>query len=162
MAGVRTATVGDAPRMAELAELKREQYKHHAPVFHRPKPGMREAHAEFLASLIRNTDRHVALVNEAGDGHVDGFLVAGLSPAPPVYDPGGLTALVDDFMVEREELWATVGRRLLERAIEETRPRGAVQTVVVCGPHDAPKRAMLVESGHIVASEWFTKPFAQP
>ncbi|MBD0328558.1 MAG: hypothetical protein ICV64_00410 [Thermoleophilia bacterium] len=157
---VRAAVPGDAPRMAELAERKREQYGRHAPVFHRPRPGMRASHAAFLASLVEDADRHVSLVHEADDGHVDGFLVAALRPAPPVYDPGGLTALVDDFVVEHADLWAFVGRRLLERAIHAAASRGAVQTVVVCGPHDQPKRAMLLDSGHVVASEWFTKPFA--
>jgi hypothetical protein len=82
-----------------------------------------------------------------------------LVPAPPVYDPGGLTCLVDDFMVATPDLSASVGAALLDKAIEHARPRGAVQTVVVCGPHDTPKRAMLIDAGHVVASEWHTKPF---
>jgi hypothetical protein len=76
-----------------------------------------------------------------------------------VYDPGGLTALIDDYTVEEPHLWPLVGRSLLDAAIEAAEPRGAVQTVVVCGPHDHPKRAMLLDAGHFVASEWFTKPF---
>lgn len=146
--------------MAVLAEQKREQYKDHAPRFHRPRPGMRESHAEFLASQVDNPERFVALVSEGDDGHVGGFVIAALTPAPPVYDPGGLTALVDDFMVERPDLWPSVGRALLDQVVQQTEPRGAVQTVVVCGPHDQPKRSMLIESGHIVATEWFTKPVA--
>lgn len=159
MAGVRIGRADDAPRMAELAESKREQYKTHAPVFHRPKPNVREMHAAFLASQVENTENHVALVHEAHDGYIDGFLIATMVPAPPVYDPGGLTCLVDDFTVDTPDLWASVGRELLDEAIRLSEPRGAVQTVVVCGPKDNRKRAMLLDSGHIVASEWFTKPF---
>jgi hypothetical protein len=144
--------------MAELAELKREQYKTHAPIFHRPKPDVRDLHAAFLASQIENRERQLALVHEAASGHVDGFLIATMVPAPPVYDPGGLTCLIDDFTVDRSDLWATVGRELLEEAIRLSEPMGGVQTVVVCGPQDGPKRAMLLDSGQIVASEWFTKP----
>jgi hypothetical protein len=145
--------------MAELAELKREEYEPHAPVFFRPKRGVRDLHRAFLASRIESEEKHIALVHEADDGHVDGFLIASLVPAPPVYDPGGLTALVDDFTVEMPQLWAVVGRSLLDAAISEAEPRGAVQTVVVCGADDQPKRGMLVDAGHFVASEWFTKPF---
>lgn len=159
MAGVRPGRKDDAPRMAELAELKREQYKIHAPVFHRPKPGARDMHAAFLASQIENAERQVALVHEADDGHIDGFLIAALVRAPPVYDPGGLTCLVDDFMVDAPDLWPSVGRELLDEATRLSAPKGAVQTVVVCGPQDDPKRSMLLDSGHNVASEWFTKPF---
>jgi hypothetical protein len=98
--------------MAGLAERKREQYKDRAPVFHRLKAGARDQHAEFLGVLV---------------------------PPPPVYDPGGLTCLVDDFVVESPDLWPTVGAALLARATAVAKPRGAVQSVVVCGPHDVPK-----------------------
>jgi len=117
-------------------------------------------HATFLGTQVENQERHVALVHEATDGTIDGFLIATMVPAPPVYDPGGITCLVDDFMVATPVLWASVGRNLLDEAVRLCAPKGAVQTVVVCGPHDAAKRSMLLESGHIVASEWFTKPFA--
>lgn len=159
VAGVRNGRTDDALRMAELSELKREQYKTHAPVFYRPKPNVREMHASFLASQVENTEKNVVLVHEAHDGDIDGFLIATMVPAPPVYDPGGLTSFVDDFTVDTPDLWASVGRELLDEAIRLSELRGAVQTVVVCGPKDEPKRAMLVDSGHIVASEWFTKPF---
>ena len=145
--------------MAELAEQKREEYRTNAPVFHRPKEGARQIHEPFLASLVEDPER-VTLVHE-DEGHIDGFLVAMLFPAPPVYDPGGPTCSVDDFMVESPELWDSVGRALLERVIAVTKERGAVQTVVVCGPQDQPKRSMLMSMGHEVASEWFTLPFAQ-
>jgi hypothetical protein len=79
-----------------------------------------------------------------------------------VYYPGGPTCSIDDFVVEAPELWSSVGRALLDAAVSETRRRGAVQTVVVCGPHDHPKRDMLVAAGHEVASEWFTRPFDAP
>jgi hypothetical protein len=159
--GTRAAIPEDAARMAELAELKREEYKTRAPTFHRPKAGVREMHASFLAKQLENRESHVALVQEADDRHLDGFLIATMLPAPPVYDPGGLTCLVDDCVVETPDLWASVGRELLEAAIGLSAPRGAVQTVVVCGPQDTPKRSMLLRSGHIVASEWFTKPFSE-
>ena len=146
--------------MADLAELKREQYRTHAPVFYRPTSGAKELHAPFLASQIADAERHVALVHEASDGHVDGFLIATLVHAPPVYEPGGLTCLVDDFTVETPDLWASAGRELLEEATRLAAERGAVQSVVVCGPQDDPKRSLLVGSGHTVASEWFTRPFA--
>ncbi len=53
-----------------------------------------------------------------------------------------------------------MGRELLDEATRLSGPKGAVQTVVVCGPEDDAKRSMLLNSGHTVASEWFTKPFS--
>lgn len=144
--------------MAELAEQKREEYRSTAPVFYRPKEGAREIHEPFLASLVENPER-VALVHEE-NARIDGFLVAMLVTAPPVYDPGGPTCSVDDFVVESPALWPLVGTALLERAIAITKERGAVQTVIVCGPQDQPKRNMLLSMGHTLASEWFTLPLA--
>ena len=80
---------------------------------------------------------------------------AGLHGAPPVYDPGGLTCDIDDFVVEDPSLWSSVGRALLEGAISEARTRKAVQVVVVTGGHDLPKREMLGSMGLALASEWW-------
>jgi hypothetical protein len=146
--------------MADLAEQKRQEYRMHAPVFHRPKENAREVHEPFLASLVADEEK-ITLVHEDPSGSVDGFLVAVLVPAPPVYEPGGLTCLVDDFMVAHRRLWATAGAALLAEATAQAVQRGAVQSVVVCGPQDEPKRKMLLGSGHIVASKWFTRPFAE-
>jgi hypothetical protein len=76
-------------------------------------------------------------------------------------DRGGATCSVDDFALASPELWETVGRERLEEAISRARERGAVQTLVVCGPQDQPKRAMLRSMGHEVASEWYTLPFPE-
>lgn len=84
-----------------------------------------------------------------------GYLLASVVEAPPVYDPGGLTGMVDDFAVARPELWRTVGRHLLEEASTRLNARGAVQIVVVCGHHDQPKRSALRDVGLTIASEWW-------
>jgi hypothetical protein len=136
--GIRRATRDDAPRMAELAERKREQYAPHSPPFHTPAPNAREAHEPFLAGLTEQ-DNFLVLVHESA-GEVDGFIVTMIGPAPPVYDIGGLSSLVDDFAVATPDLWPTVGRDLLREARRIVSEGGAKQTLVVCGPHDLPKR----------------------
>jgi len=77
-----------------------------------------------------------------------------LIPAPPVYDPGGLTCLVDDFVVREPEAWDQVGASLLRAVNQLARERGAVQTVVVCRRLDEAKRATLADQGLTVVSEW--------
>jgi hypothetical protein len=88
--------------MAELAEQKREQYAPHNRPFHDPAANAREAHKPFLAGLTER-ENVVALVHES-DGEVDGFVVAMIGPVPPVYDVGGLSSLVDDFVVAVDAL----------------------------------------------------------
>jgi GNAT superfamily N-acetyltransferase len=153
---IRAATAGDIAAMVELSERKREQYERFQPVFWRKAADSRERHTTYLAGLLAR-GQHLALVSEAA-GALDGFLIAELRPAPPVYDPGGLTCLVDDFVLADEARWDDVGSALLRRAGEEALARGAVQVVVVCAHLDGPKRAMLASSGYSIASEWHVRP----
>ncbi len=73
---------------------------------------------------------------------------------PPVYDPGGFTCLVDDFVVQRPEDWPTIGASLLHKVNQHAKDQGAVQTVVVCRRLDEAKRAALASLGLTVVSEW--------
>jgi len=84
-----------------------------------------------------------------------GFIIGKLIPAPEVYNPGGLTLMIDDFCVRSENLWQSVGHRLIEETKAAAKSRGATQILVVCGAHDLPKRKFLSEQNLQVASEWF-------
>lgn len=146
-------------RMVELADAKRREYEIFAPTFQRPATQAIEVHRPWLAGLVDDPDVGT-FVHEDGPGGVDGFVIVTTGPAPPVYDPGGATALIDDFTVASPELWGTAGAALLAAGTGWALERGAVQIVVVSGPHDAPKRALLHGAGLYVASEWFTTPLS--
>jgi GNAT superfamily N-acetyltransferase len=152
----RAATAADVERMVELADKKRRDYEPHAPVFHRPAIDASEAHRPWLSALVKDPDVGT-FVHEDSEREVDGFVVITTVPAPPVYDPGGLSSLIDDFAVSSPDRWATAGTALLAVATDWARERGAVQVVVVSGPHDEEKRATLRNAGLYVVSEWFTK-----
>lgn len=154
---VREATAADVERLVELADHRRHDYEPHAPVFQRPAANAREVHRPWLSQLVENAEVGT-FVHEDHNGDVDGFVIISTVPAPPVYDPGGLSSLIDDFAVSSPEKWSTAGATLLNAASVWARQRGAVQVVVVCGPHDGPKRAVLQDAGLYVASEWFTAP----
>ncbi|MBS2937021.1 hypothetical protein KDN32_04595 [Nocardioides sp. J2M5] len=144
-------------RMVELAEMKRREYEPHAPVFQRPANDAAEVHRAWLVQLVEDEEVGT-FVHEAEDDSVDGFIIITPVPAPPVYDPGGLSSLIDDFTVSSPERWKTSGAALLDIATNWAHQRGAVQVVVVSGPHDQPKRDLLKSAGLFVASEWFTAP----
>ena len=153
----REATAVDVERMVELADERRHQYEQHAPVFQRPAANAREVHRPWLSQLVQNPEAGT-FVHEDSEGDVDGFAIITTVPAPPVYDPGGLSSVIDDFAVSSPDKWVTAGASLLQAATAWARERGAVQVVVVSGPHDGPKRAVLQDAGLYVASEWFTTP----
>lgn len=150
---IRKAREADVPGMVELAERRRVEYERAQPLFWRKAADSAEKQTPYLTKQIAK-DEVIALVHER-EGVLDGFAIGALIPAPPVYDPGGLTCIVDDFTVSDPGLWATVGRAILQAVAEEGKRRGAVQVVAVCGRHDEPKRAMLAATGYSIASEWW-------
>lgn len=157
---IRPATPSDLSALLDLAERRRREYECHQPTFWRPAPDARAAQALYFSRLI-DEGRAVVLVHEtAGAGtpfEVDGFLIGQVADPPPVYAPGGPALMVDDFAVAAPQLWPTVGQALLEEASRRARGVGAVQTVVVCGQADAPKRDLLASRAFSPASEWWVR-----
>ncbi|MFZ5815196.1 MAG: N-acetyltransferase [Bacillota bacterium] len=153
---IRPATSADLPAMVALSEAKRTEYERYQPVFWRKAPDSAAVQAPFFTALLQRPNV-IALVHEER-GVVDGFLIADLIPSPPVYAPGGLTCRIDDYCVASGADWEQVGLALLRAAEAAGAERGAVQTVVVCGHLDLPKRAMLAAAGYSIASEWWTRP----
>jgi hypothetical protein len=111
---VRPAVQADVAAMTTLADNRREQYAGYQPMFWRPAVGARDKQRPYLASLVAS-DEVIALVSEDA-GQVTGFLVATLTHAPPVYDPGGLTCQIDDFVVAPAAKWPATGAELLRAA----------------------------------------------
>lgn len=144
--------------MAALARIRREQYARYQPLFWRPAVDALDKHRAYLASLTGD-DKVITLVSEEAS-QLTGFLIATLTGAPPVYDPGGPTCQIDDFVVVPEDRWQTTGARLLRAGLAEAGLRGAVQAVVVTAHLDQPKRQALRACGLEPASEWWVTPQA--
>ena len=153
---IRTAAAADVAAMAALAGIRREQYARYQPLFWRPAAGALDKHRAYLASLIGD-DTVITLVSEES-GQLTGFLIATLTGPPPVYDPGGATCQIDDFVVVPDARWQSTGSRLLRAGLAEAGLRGAVQAVVVTGHLDQPKRQLLRACGLEPASEWWVTP----
>lgn len=145
----------DVPRMIALAAEKRAEYEQYQPVFWRRVADAAEKQAPYFAELLRSP-QHIVLVHDV-QGQIDGFVIAAIVAAPPVYDPGGLMCVLDDFTVAEPGQWPTLGRALLDEVIRRVKERDVVQIVVVCGQRDAAKRSMLEDAGLPVASEWRTR-----
>lgn len=129
-----TRWAGDGDPIVALAESRRRLYATYQPVFWRPAPNAASRQRPYLARLF-DDDEVITLV-AVTETALTGFVIGSQGPAPPVYDPGGLTCTLDDFTVDRPDQWATVGKSLLRAAQHEARQRGAAQVVVVCGHLD--------------------------
>ena len=149
---IRPAVASDVDAMVDLARKRREAYAEYEPVFWRQADDAERAHQPFLASLVSDADA-IVLVSE-DSGRITGFIIVTLAKAPPVYDPGGLTALIDDFTVEPGK-WLSAGADLLRTALDAASQRGAVQAIVVTAHLDEQKRRTLQAAGLHIASEWW-------
>ena len=152
---IRKARLPDVPHMVGLSEQKRTQYEKYQPAFWRKAEDSREQQTPYFESLLEE-EPVIALVHEQ-DGKIDGFIIATLVSAPSVYDPGGLTCMVDDFVVSAAENWQETGVNLLKAVMRKAKDRGAVQGLIVCGHLDQPKRTMLQSQGFSIASEWYVR-----
>jgi hypothetical protein len=153
---IRTAVLSDTLQMAALSEKKRLEYEKYAPTFWRNAADSAEKQTTHFAAQLA-LENSICLVSESS-GEIDGFIIAHVGNAPPVYDPGSLVCVIDDFVVATPNLWNTLGLELLLEARKLARMRGADLTVVVCGQMDVPKREMLQSAGLYVASEWWVNP----
>lgn len=150
---IRLATPADVASMVALSDQKRQAYEQAQPQFWRRAEKANEEQVKWFEWLL-SKEIHILLIAEI-NYQIVGFIIGELKSAPEVYDPGGLTLMIDDFCVERPELWRTVGKQLLHELQHQEKQRGAIQTLVVCGHHDEPKRHFLKQEGLSIASEWY-------
>lgn len=176
---IRTSQLSDINAMVSLSKTKRLAYEKAQPHFWRyaGEEGDK-AQGEWFKELLEDRNyvmftavRHcehseVIQQNNAGspqshsllrddNSEVLGFIIGKLMPAPEVYNPGGLTLMIDDFCVKSENFWQSVGASLIEEIKAAAKSRGATQIVVVCGATDLPKRKFLKDQNLSIASEWF-------
>jgi hypothetical protein len=156
---IRVAIQDDVAAMVRLAAKKRAAYEPHSKVFWKIAPGVEGKQRDFLTAQIED-DSTICLVHQSQDV-VDGFLIAKVATAPPVYAPGGKACVIDDFAVEQPELWQSVGVALKQEAEKRAQAAGAVVVIVVCEHHDPPKREALLTSGSVLTSEWFVSDLAK-
>ena len=150
---IRPATPNDVAACVGLVESRREQYERYEPRFWKKAWDSKSSTYPWFARLFDETKSFSLVAAEGSD--IVGFLVAREAPVPPVYDPGGPTALIDDFCVV-EKRWCDVGGELLAAARAELRNRGYVQIVVVGARRDEAKTAFLEGSDLSLASTWWT------
>lgn len=159
--GVKRANPEDLEQLLRIAAARRTAYAEYQPRFWRPAPDAVDRQRAYFTSIL--DDDEAVVLTVTGDGtDVCGFAIGRLVPAPPVYDPGGVSCVVDDFAIADPDEWLTIGPPLLDALRSWAASRGAVQLVVVTAHLDVPKRAALESSGLTLASEWWVGSVARP
>lgn len=156
---IRFSQASDIPRLVEMSYQKRRSYEKAQPRFWKYAGAQAEiSQAKWFEGLLTHDD-HIMLTAVRHE-KIAGFIIGRLMPAPEVYNPGGLTLMIDDFCLESEELWSSVGRKLIEQLKEKAKDKGAAQILIVCGAHDKPKRQFLIDNNLSIASEWYVGKIA--
>lgn len=151
---IRRPTNSDVPSCVALVEVRREEYENYEPRFWKKAVTSAASTLPWFEKLFAD-ERTIAFVADE-DGLVVGFMIAREFPTPPVYDPGGASALIDDFCVASANRWHDVGALLLQEAKSELNRRGFAQLVVVGARQDIAKTAFLGQSDLSLASTWWT------
>ncbi len=150
---IRNAMAKDIEAMVTLSQLKRLDYEKAQPQFWRHTPDAEHQQTLWFQQLLNQPD-YLLLIAELHQQTI-GFAIGRLRTAPEVYQPGGLTLEIDDFCVESPEQWTTAGKALLHKLKTHAKRKGAVQLIVVCGAHDAPKARCLENNQLSIASKWY-------
>jgi hypothetical protein len=152
--GVRRASLADLDGLLGIASARRTAYAAYQPTFWRPAPDAIDRQRAYFTSIL-DDDQTLVLTATENDAGLRGFAIGRLVPAPPVYDPGGVSCVVDDFAVADPDEWLTVGPLLLDALRSWASSRVAAQMIVVTAHLDEPKRAALQSHGLTLASEWW-------
>jgi len=151
---IRPSLISDIETLVSLSKHKRLNYEKEQPQFWK----YTGVHAEqtqtkWFEELLTLND-HIMLTAKQDDKIV-GFIIGKLVAAPEVYNPGGLTLMIDDFCVTDESDWPTIGVKLINEIKLIAKAKGAAQIIVVSGAHDEPKRNFLKSCKLSIASEWY-------
>lgn len=151
---IRSATIMDAPRCVELVEMRRVEYEAYQPRFWKKAKNSANSTLPWFETLF-GASNNVCFIAVESDSVV-GFVIARPFPTPPVYDPGGQTALIDDFCVVSKERWQDVGQALLNATKDTLSQRGFAQIIVVGARQDTAKTEFFNQADLSLASTWWT------
>ena len=151
---IRLSQAGDIQSIVEMSYQKRLSYEKAQLQFWKYVGDAAElSQAKWFEELLDHDD-HIMLTAESNQKIV-GFIIGKSMPAPEVYNPGGLTLMIDDFCVADESEWHSIGSKLIQGIKTIAKTKGVAQILVVCGAHDESKRRFLKRMGLTVASEWY-------
>ena len=151
MPNIRKATFDDVEAMVELSDQKRTEYKEAQSQFWKKAENANVIQTQWFKELLEHQDYYLFVAEE--NKHIIGFVIGRIVPAPEVYNPGGLTMMIDDFCVDNQKSWIEVGKALVD--VLRKVSNEVAQLLIVCGAHDQAKREFLKAIDLSVASEGY-------
>jgi L-amino acid N-acyltransferase YncA len=150
MIDILPATRADIASMVDLSYQKRRAYEKAQPQFWRYAERAEKVQHKWFEELLEHND-YILLV-AGNEEKIVGFVIGRLVNAPEVYDPGGLTLMIDDFCTND---WQSFGLELMNAIQALAKEKGAAQFYVVSGAHDHAKCDFLEKFGLSNAAKWY-------
>ncbi len=150
---LRRATAEDLDAIVALSSEVRDRLQALEPVFWRRHPEADVNQRGWFSVLLADEAHHV-VVSIGPDGAAEGFAIARAMDAPPVFDAGGRTCMVDDLVWRSAEMADALLTDIRRWAVT----KGCSQLVVVCPAGDSGRRSLLGRAGLHPTSEWWTGP----
>ena len=151
---IRKSRLSDIDNLVSLSKEKRLNYEKAQPQFWRYAGNDGDNLQKKWFMELLDDDNYLMFMAEKHE-MILGFIIGKLICAPEVYNPGGLTMMIDDFCVQSEDLWETIGSQLIDTIKIPSKVKNASQILVVCGAHDVKKREFLMNQNLSITSEWF-------
>ncbi len=151
----RPSQRSDIDTMVSLSKAKRLDYEKVQPQFWRYAGESGDKSQKHWFETLLDSKDDLLFTAKDENQRILGFVIGRLITAPEVYNPGGLTLMIDDLCVHSDNLWDSVGVQLIEAIKVDAKAKGAVQILVVCGSQDTLKRQFLMNQNLSSASEWF-------
>lgn len=150
---IRSARTDDIKYLVALSYKKRIVYEKVQPVFWKHAALAEEVQEKWFLDLLDNPNAVFAVAEVQHT--IIGFAIGQIIKAPDVYQPGGLTLMIDDFCVEDTCDWNRIGKKIIEHLKERVKDKGVTQTLVVSGSHDEQKSEFLKKLGFVSVSQWY-------
>lgn len=150
---IRDAIESDLDAIVALSSGFRDKLQALEPTFWKRHSDADSGQRAWFAILLGDENHHLA-VSQNQSATIDGFVIARAGGAPPVYDPGGATCMVDDFVWETQ----AVAQALIEEVRRWATTKACTQLVVVTPAADAERKATVEDMGLHPTSEWWSGP----
>lgn len=156
---VRRPTPDDIKSVVEISSQKRRNYEEEVPHLWKQANNANILEEIFFRSLL-SKNSYIFLVAERKK-EIIGFVIGKKIYSMGIYDPGGITILINDFCIDEEEEWQHVGKKLLEAITDSSKNQGVASLLITSGHHDMSKNQLLNAFGLKPALEWYCTPLTK-
>lgn len=150
------ATSKDIDKLVYLAMQRHHDYEKLQPIFWNESKDAENLQKIYFASMMAENKALFFIAMDQENNKPIGIIMAREYQAPPVYNSGRVTYIIDDYYVTSPKLWNSVGKDLLSSMQSYLESNGVTQIIVITANADTKKtQAMKSLSSYKPLSTWY-------